>query len=141
MANELDYAYAAGLIDGEGCIGVYNQTCPTTKTRRRYILTLRVSMSNWESPLWMKNTFGGNYRSYTNLGYGKKVMYTWSMSTKIAGEFLKRILPYLKVKQRQAELAIEFQDKKKKGGWKKIAVMEAERILSDAIKADKRRLI
>ena len=141
MTNELDYAYAAGLIDGEGCIGVYNQTCPTTRTKTRYNLLVRVQMSDWEAILWMKNTFGGCYRSHPQLGYGTRIMYEWTLSSKMAGEFLKQILPYLKNKRRQAELAIQFQDKRKKGGWKSNAVREAEQILADAIKADKRRLM
>jgi hypothetical protein len=141
MANGLDFAYAAGLIDGEGCIGVYNQTCPTTKTKTRYSLSVRIQMSDWEAVLWMENTFGGCYRSHPQLGYGTRIMYEWVLSSKMAGEFLKQILPYLKNKKRQAELAILFQDKRKKGGRKNNAVREAEQILADAIKREKRRLI
>ena len=141
MTNELDYAYAAGIIDGEGCIGVYNQTSPTTRTKTRLCLSVRVRMSDWEAVLWLKNIFGGCYRPSPQLGYGTRVMYEWVLSSQMASGFLKQVLPYLKNKRRQAELAIQFQDKKKRSGWKTNAVREAEQILADAIKAEKRRVI
>ncbi len=139
MANELDYAYAAGLIDGEGCIGVYPVKCKTNKARLRYVLHMAVQMSNWESALWLKDMFGGYYQIYKNGGYGDRTMYGWRVSGKRAGLILENLLPYFKVKTKQAELAIEFQNKMKLGKHESGAVMEAQKILSDALKAEKRR--
>jgi len=139
MASEVDLAYTAGLIDGEGCIGVYPQKCKTNKAGRRYSLTVVVSMSNWEAPLWLKETFGGYYQVFKNKGYGTRIMYAWRISGKPANRVLKGILPYLRIKYRQAEMAIEFQDKMKMGKHESAIVIEAQKILSDAIKAEKRR--
>lgn len=139
MAEKTDLAYTAGLIDGEGCIGVYPVPCKTNKTGKRYYLTLRIQMSDWESPLWLKDTFGGYYRAYPQMGYGTRTMYVWVVSAQRASKILEDILPYLKAKHRQAEMAIEFQSKMKIGKHESATVMQAQKILSDALKAEKRR--
>lgn len=59
-------------------------------------------------------------------------MWHWILGARKASEFLKLILPYLKLKRPEAELAIKFQSVKKMRPIKtdeEMAVEEAQRIM------------
>ncbi len=144
MADETDYAYAAGIIDGDGCIGVYKNKAKSCKHGYRYCLSIRVQMREPEPILWLKLTFGGHFHEYRNQGWGNSNMYCWGMDAKKALAFLQRTLPYFKAKAKQVELAIQFQEQKLDNGYnyhKNIptAVLEAEGILAMKISQLKRR--
>ena len=57
---------------------------------------------------WLELNFGGNSSVRPRTGNNKDYYY-WVIYGHKAKDFLKQILPYLKLKQRQAEIAIEFQ--------------------------------
>jgi len=131
MANETDLAYAAGIIDGEGCISIYRNTCKTCVIGFRYSLVVRVGMKSKQIPLWLHQSFGGSFHEYINLGFGDSLMYCWSLGSREARDFLLKILPYLRLKKEHAELAIQFQGSKKRVNHKPIALLEAEKVLAD----------
>lgn len=102
MVTEVDLAYAAGCIDGEGCIGVYSSgTRSGTSTR----LTLQVNNTDFRMIDFFKETFGGLVFSKD---YGKRVNYVWRANQKLAGEVLEMVLPYLRVKSEQAVAGITY---------------------------------
>ena len=137
MSNETDLAYAAGIIDGDGCIGAYKNKAKTCRHGYRYCLTIRVNISEPEPIMWLYLTFGGSYRSYANQGMGKRTMYTWALGANKALNFLKDAQPYFKAKSKQVELAIRFRNSKagRQCGSTPIvtAVLEAEGILAAQI--------
>lgn len=130
--RKTDLAYTAGIIDGEGSIQIHKY--PRKKHKRRYVLSLLVRVKNTNQWLcnWLKFAFGGSvYLSSTPAG---KPIWEWSLETKQAGEFLKLVLPYLRIKRPEAELALQFQARKTRRGRggipdKEATVEEAERIL------------
>jgi len=96
--DPLDIAYLAGLLDGEGSI-----SCSSTE--QGIFLFIACGM-NCETPLqWAKEKFGGKV-------YPLKAgtTFQWVVSGKSCKEILVAILPFLKVKARQAELGIVFCD-------------------------------
>lgn len=109
--NAADIAYSAGIFDGEGwaIIAPYNHNSVVNGTvypRHR----TRMGVSNTSLPMleWLKQTWGGNiYLVYPQKGKSR-ALYSWQPSEKIAVQFLSQILPYLKVKVRQARLALKF---------------------------------
>jgi len=144
MANETDYAYAAGIIDGDGCIGIYKNKAKSCISGYRYCLSIRVGMSDQLVPLWLKLTFGGSLSSGCNLGWGNLTMHKWALGSNQALDFLKQVLPYLKTKAKHAELAVQFQEKKRANRWSRrkpipTAVLEAEAILASNIHSLNRR--
>ena len=99
MSAKIDYAYIAGLLDGEGTVSITSQ------------LDLRVCIRNTNRAVldWIKSVIGeGNI-------YGdkrrEKVCYSLELSSNKAAHFLKSVYPYLRIKKLQAKVALEFQEK------------------------------
>ena len=96
--------YAAGLIDGEGCIRLM-------ESRRGVVrVSVEVQMSVKALPILqqLRSTYGGNALSSKRDARTKTRAETWSwrMGGTEAVEFLRRIKPHLILKTEQAELAI-----------------------------------
>lgn len=100
----VDLAYAAGILDGEGSVGWYKPT----SSRATYRVRVSVGMTDVEGPAHMMQTLGGSlYEQGRKTGTGKTV-YVWQLTCHKAADGLEKLLPYLKVKKRKAELAIEL---------------------------------
>ncbi len=105
--TELDLAYCAGIIDGEGTIGVYK----TTSVKRangepgfQYFTRLSVGMRDPRVPMYLKNMLGGRVNSCVD---GKAMTYRWCANG-VAGT-LEALMPFLRCKQEEARIAIDFQ--------------------------------
>ncbi len=128
--KKTDLAYTAGIVDGEGSIGIARHKSKSCK--RGYTLELCVQVTSSDEWLctWLKFAFGSSLsHSVNNAG---NPMWHWILGARKASEFLKLILPYLKLKRPQAELAILFQDAKRYSGHKtdeQWSIEEAQRIL------------
>lgn len=116
MSIETDYAYAAGIIDGEGAIAV---------ARKKhfhgfsYSLSVVVMMTDEEILMWLQNKFGGHVQHYNRSKKHPtwKLMYLWRRCGRDAAIFLNKIMPYLKLKRLRAELAVQMMEiKTLKGG-------------------------
>jgi hypothetical protein len=93
-----DLAYAAGIIDGEGCIsGVLSRGGnPAVQV---------VVQMDGPIPFWLATTFGGTV--YPGKGYAN--LPRWQMHRReLLLDFLPQVLPYLKQKGRQVELLLMF---------------------------------
>lgn len=101
-------AYAAGIIDGEGCIIIGKGKPKGLRLTYQYSLRVTVGMSVPIAIDWLKNNFGGSIKYRANGKY--KPIYHWSVLSIQAEGFIKIILPYLKVKRKEAELALEFRN-------------------------------
>jgi hypothetical protein len=121
-----DLGYAAALVDGEGCIGVYSNKNVSLTYGRTHRLMVQIGMSDKEPVEFMFKTFGGFYNAYKAHNMGDRLRYNWAISTRQARDFLVFILPYLKGKVEQAKLAVEFQNqiRKKSGGVLKPLTIE-----------------
>jgi len=108
--SDTDRAYAAGLIDGEGCIGLYNTRTRKERRAAYYQLTVRVAMRSGAPILWLQSRFG--YGTTTSHNKGSKAAdvfyYVWQARNRQAETVLREILPYLVEKAPQARLALEF---------------------------------
>jgi hypothetical protein len=108
--SKTQLAYVAGLFDGEGWISVA-RSGRTSKNIIRY--TLQIGIANAYLPVLeeVRADFGGtiNSQGKTNLQ-----VYTWRAATDIAYDFMQAVRPYLRIKARQADLAIEYLEKVKR---------------------------
>lgn len=99
LKSHEDIVYMAGLLDGEGCI---------THCNSNFRVTL--SNTNKDILIWIRSKFGG----YVNDQYLPKnpnhnVAWKWILSTKTeVFIFLEELLPYLKIKNKEALLVIKF---------------------------------
>jgi len=110
--NEKEKCYWAGLFDGEGCISINKNK---GSQNRPYRFCLFVSVSN--TSLWLlellKMQYGGSIHELLSCrNKGNKPCYQWTITTQVASNFLKIILPYLFLKKPQAELGILFQNRR-----------------------------
>ena len=119
--------YLAGIIDGEGCIRI-DRTKAGKTCKRPYIFFLLLTVSNTDSLLcqYLKQTYEGyTYPLYHNK-YNEKhsTCWEWRITGYRAAALLKLVYPYLRVKKQQAEIAMEFQEKRKKprGSYHKLGI-------------------
>jgi len=112
--KDLDIAYMAGILDGEGCISI-TKICPknTNLHNLSYGLQVRVGMVDKSIPLLFYYAFGGSFlqKIYSHKGYRNQ--WLWRVSGVLAVRSLKILLPYLRSKKNEAELAIRFWEVKR----------------------------
>jgi len=106
--SQTDLAYAAGVIDSDGCV-----TASRSKMVNGISFRIAVSMTNIQDqiPLWFKETFGGRISKTTVTRSGKKIFnstYKWQLQCRKAADFLELIVPYLKLKKERSEAAIKL---------------------------------
>jgi len=103
-------AYAAGIVDGEGCIRINKQGKSGNHAIRVQITnTKHVLVSQFQE--W----FGGNITVNEASRYNPRAntSYVWEVSAKRAADVLSAIGPYLKLKKEQADVALQLQDTKR----------------------------
>ncbi len=100
MTKEVASAYFAGFFDGEGYIGLLKRQ---RGKYTEYFVQISIGQNDGAVMDWIKENFGGNVYLVKRDG-----SFYWTSSNRKALEILKRILPYMKYKKPQAELAIEF---------------------------------
>jgi hypothetical protein len=105
--SKTETAYIAGIIDGEGCIGIYR----SSSHDRTFFLQITIVNTNITLLEWMKKKFGCGYltsQSKSKAHPKNKQSYSLEVSRMKAYEILLRVFPYLIVKKPQANLGIEF---------------------------------
>lgn len=106
MFEAIDLAYAAGIVDGEGCI--------MAKPDRRHVhgtnyqLTCKIEMAELETILWFQAKFGGGINKPKRSRSYFRQTYRWEICGKRCLEFLARIEPYMKGKKAQALVALSW---------------------------------
>lgn len=102
-------AYAAGIIDGEGCIKI----CRVAAARLhrnfdRYQLQVQVDMVNRTVIDFLYNLFGGKIYFHKKRRVNCNNSWRWYIVSQLGGVFLEKILPYLTIKKEHAINAVEF---------------------------------
>lgn len=109
--TEAELAWAAGILDGEGCICIYGRPGRISK-KGVHALALTVNVTNTDPrmPLKMKEIFGGNLsRAVERRGNPRRrPILAWVITGRPAGNALAKMLPYLVTKREQAEIAIIY---------------------------------
>jgi len=115
--NEVVLAYAAGLMDGEGCIQILRWYSKKNK-RHYHRLDVSIGQKDMRPLLWLKEHFGG--RIQDNWTIKKKTFAHWKLTDKNAEIFLRLIRPYLILKGEQADVAFAYRltIKKKMGNMR-----------------------
>jgi len=101
-------AYAAGLVDGEGCISLRRQRQLAGQSGNGYGLQVTIVNTKVSMICWLKQHFGALYGVRRCVRY--RSMYEWYVCGKQAAQFVEAILPYLVVKREQAQVVIDFME-------------------------------
>ncbi len=112
--SETDWAYLAGLIDGEGCVGVYLRSKVHRGSRQKtsspsYKILLNIVNSHRGVLEWVLCHLGGDIQPKSAAAGNHKPAWVWRQKRVDAAQFvLRKCLPYLKIKREQAELVLSF---------------------------------
>jgi hypothetical protein len=106
-------AYMAGLVDGEGCIALFeywhkNPKAIDPRGYLRHKAVISVVNTNRAMLDWVAENFGGRVRQNTYRAPPCKQCYTWEVAHRHAAEVIEAIQPYLIAKKEQANLFLEF---------------------------------
>lgn len=115
--TEVELAYAAGIIDGEGCISMFeslqsaNSVKPKIRNARglRYRYKVIVKMVDHEAVQLLYEIFGGSlyWNPLQKLRARQRFpQITWTVGEIRAVVCLRQLLPYLRLKRKQAELLV-----------------------------------
>lgn len=104
VQQEVELSYLAGFFDGEGHIRISKHS-----KRGSYMLQISVVQAEQNPLQFFKEVFGGTISSrLTDYRGGKRALFTWQASSKVAEEALRAMLPYLRTKDYEALIALEF---------------------------------
>lgn len=107
MTTPIQWAYLAGFYDGEG-------TITTTKQQRAdgvsyYQLRFVISNTSYEVLKSLQEQFGGSIHGHKPTNTKHRKFFQWYMSSvEKTVPVLKGMLPYLRYKTQEIELALEF---------------------------------
>ena len=102
--NEEKGAYAAGLVDGEGCFDIMKRG---DEARDWWTARIRIGITNEPTIKWLQDNFGGSIYSWV-LPSGK-TMFQWAIYGKEVEKFLSsHVLSHLKIKKRHAFIVLNF---------------------------------
>lgn len=114
--QETDKAWAAGIIDGEGSIFVMAQKRKDRERDTNYILRVSVQSTDPYMTAELKRLWpeGAEFVVRRDKRENCSDTMKWTLNGNRAARFLTDIGPYMRVKNEQATLAIEFQHTTKK---------------------------
>lgn len=109
--SDLDLAYAAGVIDSDGYFSIGRKRGPERAGGRLpnyYDLKVGCNQIGDLIPRWLAETFGvgGVYRCEPNGRSGG--WFSWLAQSQKAGTVAEALVPWLRLKREQAEVAVEF---------------------------------
>ena len=115
--TEVEKAYLAGIIDGEGCLSVSKEKSPKGEYKILYKAHLKITNTNQKLIQWLEKIIGKCYIK-TDKGDPKwKLRFSWIMTDRDKMfPLLKEILPYLILKKKQAKLILKLRKGKQKKG-------------------------
>lgn len=100
-------AYTAGLVDGEGYIGLYKNY----SAKDSFSPVVKVVSTDLVMVPFMQQHFGGYVDTRKPPRPGSKQSYCWQIrNNRQVKPFLESILPYLRVKKARAEVVLSYID-------------------------------
>lgn len=106
-------AYAAGIIDGEGCIEIIKwQDYRNSKYKKpygpRYIVAVEVHMADIEVVKWLQERLGAAIKTKIPKNPRHRTCYHWVLYSKRAFNFLQEIKDFIVLKKEQIRIVEEF---------------------------------
>lgn len=125
MRTEIEKAYLAGLLDGEGHIGItFTSPGRSGERWRTHFVIVTIAMAHQPLLQWLKETWpGGVLTGKKSAGYP---MWALRWQSAKAADVLREALPYMRVKAMQATLAVQFADELAARPYQGAAITEAE---------------
>lgn len=108
----VDLAWAAGFMDGEGCISIARQTYTDPTRRDTFRLRVDISQNNLKVLRYFEKSVGVQGRLYEvkRSGSQNRDSYHLSYDGDRGFKVIERLLPFLQRKQHEAEAVLEFRN-------------------------------
>ncbi len=100
----MDNIYMAGFFDGEGYIGIQKRQ---RGKYTEYYLVISIGQNDGKQIDWVQKNFGGFVHRVK-----RDASFFWIARDLVAYKILKRIVPHLKYKKPQAEIALKFYEER-----------------------------
>jgi hypothetical protein len=97
-----DLSYIAGIIDGEGYVGI------SKTTSGYYCSTVSIAMTNPSSLIFIQQRFGGKITSRRSKNANAKPHQRLRYVGRYANSIIEKVKPYLLVKSKQSDLILEL---------------------------------
>ncbi len=114
--DQLLFSYLAGVIDSDGFITIkrstYHVRVHKTATNPVYIERIGLQQVAPEIPALLKETFGGQSSLQRPQTPNSRPLWRWNATNTHAAKACKAMLPFLRIKRRQAELVLELRESK-----------------------------
>lgn len=140
--TELEYAYIAGLFDGEGCIQIIQQSKRRNGRTTPYCLSVCISNTDTKVMRWLYASLGGVLIDRPGRN-GGSCSWSWQTYTNNAATFLEHISPFLVIKRAECDTALEFSQhmqEQKHAGYERKGVKKGRPVLSPDILAYRQSL-
>jgi len=111
MGHKEKWAWLGGLIDGEGCIVINRQYASTRRDLRTdsFRLYVQVTMGDIKALQMCRKIAGcGSIQNHTVTNPRANAAFCWMVTAREAESLLRKLLPYLIVKQDEAIVALQF---------------------------------
>ncbi len=108
--TETQKAYMAGLLDGEGCIGVFKQKSSGKMWQFDFGVRVIITNTNEMVLIWVKEITGAGcmYKSKKAFKENWSPVHRWQVTAEQARSFIKTIYPYLKIKKDIADIVLQL---------------------------------
>lgn len=103
-------AYLAGIVDGEGYIGIKKSKAYRSQERATpgYAARIQVRMVTEPAIKLLAETLGGWYYAEKASAPNRRTLYCWQLDALQAEQALVRLLPHLRVKKNSALAVLEL---------------------------------
>lgn len=112
--KKCDIAYIAGVVDSDGYIGIKKSTYALRvrkdATQPVYCERIGIKQVEHHAVSLIKGIFGGCLSLEKPYTEKNRPMYAYSITNKKAAYLIRTILPYLRIKRKQAENAIRLRE-------------------------------
>ena len=110
--KQVDIAYCAGLVDGEGYVGIKKSKAYACQGRKTpgYHARIQVRMVDEPAVKLLADLFSGTYyKEQPNANNGRP-LFCWQVSDLSAERVLRILRPFLRVKAVQADIIFAFRE-------------------------------
>ena len=115
ILTKIDLAYIAGIVDGEGYVGIKKAALRKDCHHPGYHARIQIRMVDEPAIHFIASILGGNYYSEKPHAEKGKPLFCYQASDLRASEILQTLLPFLQVKRNQALNVLEFRKLQSQG--------------------------
>ena len=109
MATEVELAWAAGILDGEGCISIILTPPGKYSVTPRHVLHVKVTMGHLPTVERFAVILGnGTVQKHAARSTRTNASYSYIVQARKADAVLQLLRPYLVTKAEEADVAFEF---------------------------------